>query len=220
PKAARLRMENIFRVRWQGWAGRYFEELGHETEVPIWAHRKWKAQTGQDWNFSGPGWIVDHEENKKILVLRLDHEIGPKGLRIHKTKDHPLTKGVDTDIPFYFWFDVIEALPGAQVLAEYQMDLTPEGRKIWTEAGLPLRFPALTAVEYPSLRIYMAGDASDTDLILGPTGIAGRQSFESLGQFKHYQSDQGAFFWELYLPLLKNTFAKIHPGGGAVQALR
>lgn len=221
PKDVRARMENIFRLKWKGWAGRYFDDLGHPTDVPAWAHRKWKAQTGKDWDFKGPGWIVDHEESLKLLVLRVDKEVGRKGMRILKTGDHALTKNVDTDIPFYFWFDVNEAQPGATVLAEYKMDLTPEGRKIWQEAGLPLKFPALTAVEYPSLRVYMAGDASDTDLILGPTAIAGRQEFESLGTFKHFQSDQGAFFWELYLPVLRNVFDRVHPGGnGTVQAAR
>ncbi|PKL76917.1 MAG: hypothetical protein CVV27_07820 [Candidatus Melainabacteria bacterium HGW-Melainabacteria-1] len=208
-KAARTRMENLFGVRWQGWAGRYFADLDHPTEVPAWAHRKWKAQSGQDWSFSGPGWILDHEENKKLLVLRRDHEIGKNGLLIHKTQDHPLTKGMDTGIPFYFWFDVVTPQPGAQVLAEYEMDLTPAGQKLWSAAGLPARFPALTVVEKPSLRLYMSGDASDTDLILGPVAIAGRQQIESIGKTKHQQSDQGAFFWELYLPVLRNALAQI-----------
>ncbi len=220
PKDVRKRMENLFRLRWKGWAGRYFEDLGHPTEVPAWAHRKWKAQSGKDWDFTGPGWIVDHEESMKLVVLRLDKEVGSKGLRIMKKQDHPLTKNVDTDIPFYFWFDVLEPMPGAQVLAEYQMDLTPEGKEIWQKAGLPMTFPALSVVEYPSLRVYMAGDASDTDLVLGPTGIAGRGAFERFGKFKHYQSDQGAFFWELYLPLLENIFDRVQPKGDAVQAAK
>ncbi|HEY9843258.1 MAG TPA: hypothetical protein V6D23_22500, partial [Candidatus Obscuribacterales bacterium] len=75
PKDVRARMENLFRVHWKGWAGRYFDDLGHPTDVPAWAHRKWKAQTGQDWNFKGPGWILDHEESLKLLVLRLDKEV-------------------------------------------------------------------------------------------------------------------------------------------------
>lgn len=211
-KEVRARMETLFGVHWTQWVGRYFDDLGHPTEVPAWAHRKWKAQTGKDWNFKGPGFIVDHEEGQ-ILVLRVGQEVGDKLLRIFKTHDDPLTQGVKSNLPFYFWFDVVQPLPGARVLAEYHLDLTPEGRKIWQKAGLPETFPALTVTEKPSLRVYMSGDASDTDLVLGPVAIAGRDKFEALGDFKHYQTDQGAFFWELYLPTFRNVLDRVHPAG-------
>lgn len=213
-KEVRARIEKLFGVRWKEWVGRYFDDLGHPTEVPAWAHRKWKAQTGRDWDFKGPGFIVDHEE-AQILVLRCGQEVGPKLLRIFKTKDHPLTQNVESDLPFYFWFDVVEPQAGAQVLAEYHLDLTPAGQKIWQAAGLPLTFPALTILEKPSLRVYMSGDASDTDLALGPVEIAGREAFESFGDFKHYKTDQSAFFWELYLPLFTQVLEQVKPTPGS-----
>lgn len=213
-KDVRGRMENLFGVHWTEWVGRYFDDLGHPTEVPAWAHRKWKAQTGKEWDFKGPGFIVDHEGGQ-ILVLRADKEVGPQLLRIFKTKDHPLTQGAKSNLPFYFWFDIVKPQAGTEVLAEYKMDLTPEGRKIWQEAGLPDTFPALTAKQSPNLRVYMCGDASDTDLMLGPVAIAGRDKFESIGDFKHYQTDQGAFFWELYLPTFRNVLDRIHPPGNS-----
>lgn len=208
-RPVRARMEQLFGMHWLSWAGRYFEDLGHATEVPAWAHRKWKAQTGKNWDFKGPGWLVDHEDSGKILVLRLGTEVNSQGLRIFKRGEHPLSQGVDTDIPFYFWFDVHQPLPGTEVLAEFEMDLTSEGRKLWQEAGLPARFPALSVKASPSLRVYLAGDASDTDLALGPVSLAGRQRFESLWRFKHFQKTQAAFFWELYLPLLENILTRV-----------
>lgn len=206
--AARERMEKLLGLDWTEWSGRFFEELSHPTEIPAWARRNWKKQTGKDWAFQGPGFLLVNE-NSRVVVLEEKKDVQPEGLRMFKVSDHRYTKGMGSGVPFHYWFDILKAQPGTEVLAEYRLDLTESGAALLKKEGIPPQFPAVILKEKPSLRLYMAGDASDNALDLGSEAWSGRQSWFQYWPFDNPNAEQIDFFWRIYVPVLRNVFADL-----------
>jgi hypothetical protein len=206
---ARARLEALLGVRWTGWSGRFFQDLSDTSEVPAWAARHWRSHHGTDWSFHGPGWMFSQEDTR-ILVLQPGRHMGPRGLRItDKLGGDPLTARVADDVPFAFWFDVIQADEGTEILAWYRPDLTEEGRAILATEGLPDRFPAITRASRRPLRLYLAGDFSDNRLDRGPYAVAGMANFRALTGAR--ARDQRGFFWSLQVPLVSAILEEVDP---------
>lgn len=207
--AERLALEQLFGVRWTGWTGRYFEDLAQDQEVPAWARRLWLAQSGQNWDFKGPGWVLVHEDNR-LRVLREGQEIVPQGLKIRHDQSHPLLQHAHDSVPFYYWFDILEPTT-ARVLADYEVNLLPPGQTIFEQAGLPRRFPALVMASERPLSLYFAGDASDLAPAPERFRLAGLGPWHRLGRRYDSLPEQKAFFWSFYQPLWANILAQLKP---------
>lgn len=200
---ARQDLEKLFGLSWTGWTGRFFDALENTGEIPAWARRNWKQQTGTEWSFEGPGWLLVHDDGR-IVVLRQDEEIAASGLHLELKTEDPLLKGARREVPFYFWFDIVEAKAGSTVLGEYALRVNENGRQLLKQAGIPERFPGIVLASRQPLRIYMAGDASDSSLELKSHRWAGRQTWERWTHLGGELHERGAFFWGCYLPLLRN----------------
>lgn len=204
----RVRLEKLFGVKWTGWAGRHFEDLANDSEVPAWARRNWKANKGTEWAFTGAGWLIVHEDSR-IEVLQISEDVSAAGLKFYHTQpEHPLLKETYDAVPFYYWFDIVE-LDGAQELAQYRFDLTESGTAILNQAGIPTQFPALMQASSRPLRLYFAGDASDQELKLGNFQRKHRMKWKRVFRIPEIDLGQQAFFWEFYLPLLSNVLDEV-----------
>lgn len=200
----RTRLENLFGVKWSGWAGRFFEDLSNRNEVPGWAFRNWKKHYGTDWKFEGPGFLLTHEDSR-ITVLEEKHDVEIWGLRILDVKEkHPLMKDAYNDVPFYFWFDIVEPKEGSEVLATYKFKLMPSGKAKFKKLGIPEQFPSVIVSAMKPLKVYMAGDFSDNKVDRGPYYVAGLPEFNAFGRMPEKRKNQEAFFWEFYNPLVRN----------------
>ena len=201
---ARRRMEKLFGVKWTEWTGRFFNELSDFNEVPAWAKRNWKKHYNEEWNFKGPGWLITHEDTR-LFVLVDGQDVLPKGLLIKDVKtDDSLMQDVFNDVPFRFWFDFIIPEPGSEVLAKYHFHLSSSGKELFSKFGLPEQFPAVTRASKSPLRIYFSGDFSDNDLERGPYYMAWITKIKNMFRFQERYIDQSAFFWEFYVPMMKN----------------
>lgn len=210
--AERKRLENFFGVHWTGWTGRFFQQLENPEEVPAWARENYKRQYGKAWSFSGKGWVVVHEDGRIGVLSASDtvknapRDALPQALNIHVTQpQHALLNGVYDRVPYTYWFDILEPLPGSQVLAEYAWRLTPSGKKTLQNLGLPERFPFMVLAAEAPLRLYVAGDASDRAQTSQVYKLKGRLTWERFGRFKEPKADQDAFFWSFYLPWIQNV---------------
>lgn len=208
--APRERLEKVLGVNWTGWAGRFFEALENEEEVPAWARRNWKQNHGTEWTFKGPGWLLVHEDSR-IEVLQEGPDIESNGLKIYLQGEDPLTKNCYDRVPFHYWFDILTPTENAQVLAQYRLGLKDSGREILKKAGIPENFPALVKASSNPLVLYFAGDASDAGLDRGNYKLKGRMYWKQLGRFQEYSTEQRAYFWEFYLPLMQNILQRISP---------
>ncbi|HPQ68092.1 MAG TPA: hypothetical protein PKW95_03115 [bacterium] len=202
---AREIMENLLRVKWTEWSGRYFRDLASVDDVPVWARRNWREQYGSEWNFSGPGFLITHEDTR-LFVLQTGVDVEEDGLRIvsDKTKTDPLLNKVAADAPFYYWFDFVQPTAGAEILAGYRLRLTDSGRELMKRFDLPDAFPAIVVASRKPLIMYLAGDFADNNVPRGPYYLAGFASSMTIGGFVERYRDQRVFFWEVYAPLVTN----------------
>jgi hypothetical protein len=201
---ARRRLEWIFGAHWTGWAGRFFTDLGDMEEVPVWARRHWRWHYGEEWPHKGPGWLFAHEDTR-IFVVKEGPDAYPMALRIKDIRrDDPLMDGVLDEVPFYFWFDVVEAFDYTEVLAKYYFHLKQPGIDLMRKFGLPLVFPCVIRSSRAPLRLYMAGDFTDHRAHRGAYWILGLPWYKKVGRFAEHYRDQTGFFWQFYVPLFQN----------------
>ncbi|MBN2080994.1 hypothetical protein JW859_02180 [bacterium] len=142
----RKRMEHIYGITWKRWTGRYFINFADSTDVPYWLLKRWEEENGRPWDLEGPGYLLVHEDSEDYILLREGIEINRRGVEMY-----PLPQYADLDVmqgvkncTFCYWFDIIEAQEGTEVLAEYDCHLTITGRALLAQRGLKSVFPAVT----------------------------------------------------------------------------
>jgi hypothetical protein len=188
----RQRMERLLGVHWTGWIGRYLPELSNTTEVAEWVRRAWTRRSGREWDLSGPALLFIHEDGR-VVILRVGHEVGPNPVRLH---------GTGVEIPYAFWFDVVEASQPANVRATFSVETTGEGAEILKREGIPPSFPALVRDD-GFTRGYLAGDFADGQAWLGPPWLSWlpwvRLGLARAGVLP----DQMRVLWAFYTPFVK-----------------
>ena len=200
---ARKKLEELFGVRWTLWSGRFFDDLSQIEEVPVWARRNWEVQYRTPWEFEGPGFLIVHED-ERLFVLEQDLDVTLSQIKIHHLMpDDELLKKVTDGIKYYYWFDILTPMKDTEVLSEYRLDLTDSGRKKMKEFGVPEKFPAIVRVSKDPLRLYFAGDFADNVVPKLPYDMVHAMIEETDGTFG--VGFEGAFFWRLYIPLLRNV---------------
>jgi len=208
PEAARERMERLLGLHSTGWMGRYFADLSNRGDVPSWALRHWETQYGEEWNFTGPGYIITHQDTQ-LVVLEEGKDVESNGLRIRTTlPNDPLMKGVSSSAPFCFWFDIVSPDEGTEVLAQYQFRLTPDGKEKMKAFAIPETFPAVLRASQSPLLLYFAGDFSDNKIFHGPYFFYGWSKLRHVLCCIGKNQTQNRFFWDFYVPLLENVFKR------------
>jgi len=208
PDDARERMENLLGIHCTGWMGRYFADLSNREDVPVWAYRHWKTHYGEEWDFTGSGYIIAHQ-NTQIVVLEEEKDVESNGLQIRTTlPNDPMMKGVSSSAPYCFWFDIVSPASGTEVLAQYQFRLTARGKEKMRELAIPETFPAVLRASQSPLLLYFAGDFSDNKIYYGPYFFYGWSKLRHLLCCIGKNQSQNRFFWDFYVPLLKNVFKR------------
>lgn len=206
--------EELFGLNWNGWTARFFNDLDRWKEIPAWAIRGWERQTGREWTFAGPGFLlVNQDQRVEVLVEGTDVE--PKrGLRFHGLPAGITAFDLPEDARYDFWFDLVEPRSGTQVLAEYEFPVLPPGERKLKTLGLKTRTPAILASWKGQTRVcYFSGDFADVWPEPTMHRVAGYAQFHR--RFDHEVPGEGrSFFWHVYVPmmtrLLDDTWARKH----------
>ncbi|MDF2903106.1 MAG: hypothetical protein K0S25_744 [Bacillus sp. (in: firmicutes)] len=188
------KVSNLLNITWSGWIGRYFSDLGG-AEVPVWVKENYKKDNGK-WDFSGGG-IVLVDRNDFIVVLD-SKDLKNSGAVFNLTKKGNKLYEVDRNIPYQYWFDIIEARNSDEVLANYNLPVKASGQEKLDRYGLPNQFPAIVYHQnrkYSSY--YFAGDYADE-----PEVPAIYQS-EFISFWKKNLTNQSSFYWQAYVPVMK-----------------
>ena len=208
PESAQERMESLLGLKSSGWMGRHFTDLSNRGDVPSWALRHWKTHYGEEWNHTGPGYIIAHQ-NTQLLVLEEGKDVESDGLRIRTAlPNDPMMKGVSSSSPYCFWFDIVSPASGTEVLANYGFRLTARGKEKMRELAIPETFPAVLRASRSPLLLYFAGDFSDNSIYHGPYFFYGWSKLRHLLCCVGKNQSQNRFFWDFYVPLLKNVFKR------------
>lgn len=213
PKAARSALEALLGIRWSGWSGRHFSNLGSGGDLPAWVRDSWERANRQQWRFSGGGYLFVHADGR-LVVLREGEDVPARALRMRFARDRQRSWNVPASTPYDYWFDVVRPATGSTVAGTYELAVRKEGRAKLIRAGVatkeqaaaatrPIAFPAVTIRSTERLRgIYIAADAADLAdppdsfrrgwLVQWRARTAGNQ-----------RDDQRIFFWRVYAPLLE-----------------
>lgn len=207
---SRRRMEEILGVRWTRWIGRFFAELSDPEEVPQWMREDYEREWGRPWRFTGPGYVL-LQDDAHCEVLRVGPESGRVGLVIERGRPaDPLLRRAADAVPYPYWFDVVEAGQGTQVLAWFEWRLTPAGSARLAERGLPSRFPAVMRRRHPrAVSYYFAGDFADNPMSDARVPFAGYLGFKRRLESIKLNPSESAFYWSFYVPMMDNLLSDL-----------
>lgn len=201
------RLEKLFGVKWNGWIGRYFIDLDrNNNEVPIWMIENYEKQYRTQWNFKGPGFgFVNIDDT--VFVLRQGEDVGDENIKVVFSDQALREFKVRNNVPYYYWFDILEPMEGTEILGHYRIDITDRGKKIMNNFGLKEIFPAVVRTQSPYHTYYFAGDFSDIKKV---------PSFWQVSYYRFIMSnlsadvkgEQSYFFWNVYYPLIETIFKK------------
>lgn len=204
-------MEKSFGVKWTGWTGRYFENLGQikNEDLPKWVVDLYlKKHNTTEWPFRRGGMVFVHE-NDDIVILDekrdMAEEVWPI---IYSMPTAEQNFELPVAMAYPFWFDIVKPLEGTEVLSQYQLFVSDTGAYQLRIAGIPTTFPALIR---NSKTYYMAGDFVDNNLAHG-FWVYVRWMYEYYN-FLPINTRKGirtrkAFFRHYYYPFIKNVIEK------------
>ncbi len=247
---ASQKLEGLLHASYAGWYGRFVDDFAAELQYDPELYRNVAADLKRRFGAGapaprGPGFVFypDGEGEtineqtgaiekspfaRPVAILGQDLGSGAKSslsqivlTRERSLRADPLLRGVRDAVPARLWFDVVRPRPGARVLANYELRVSPQTTRRLREAGFPsefldadgtaIRFPALVAFRDGNsargeLRsLYFAGDAAGY-----PAVDEMVQQFPALGGVERTGGRLGAFgtqfFWGYYEPVLRNVF--------------
>jgi hypothetical protein len=201
---ARSTLEEALGVRWTRWIGRYFARLDDRDEVPEWLRRDYEREWNKKWEFKGPGYVL-LQDDEHCEVLRVGEEAPRIALRLEivEPADAVLQDSADgTSYPY--WFDVVEAAPGTEVLANFRWRLEPAGFERLKARKLPEVFPAVTRRMAPGggAGWYFAGDFADNPMPDGRVPFAGYLPARRFVEWLKLSPSELAFYWRFYAPMM------------------
>lgn len=201
----RTEFENTFRVKWTGWIGRFFSSFDTtiNTEMPRWLIRSYQQQHNGKWPFTRAGIAFIHSD-ETVVILEEGADIVQPIPYIYATAAAQQQYGLPENIPYSFWFDIVDPDPASnQVLAEYKIETTSKGEKELAAHGLRSSFPAVTKHYGDDYQFYyFSGDFADAPVSLTSS------YFKGIGFFKRFMfntrdpQDRRRFFWSFYRPLV------------------
>ena len=204
---ARKRLEDAFGVRWTGWIGGWFKELNNIQEVPFWVRGLYERSQAQSWTYRGPGVILVNPGEGKFVVLTPNIELrNPRPELVVSQRRGALSEGIESRVPLWGWFEIVEARDPTQVHAAITLDVTGAGEKALSDHRLPTTFPAVVAQWIDRNTYYVAANLGYVPTWLGPaqikwmTEIRGEISTTAEKQFPGEHA-----FWRFYVPFLRNV---------------
>lgn len=210
-REGREALERALGVRWTGWIGRHFDQLDISGDLPSWMPRTWKRQTGYPWRFRGPGYIFVSEKGR-LVVLVEGLDTPAAAVTLEMSKEAQERYGTRKRIVYDYWFDLVRPTAGSTVLASYKVLLTPSGRVKASEVplGADGMIPAVVRTEMRGYRAYyFAGDFADLKVVPGVERYRWYERFKARFS-KEARDDQTAFFWRIYIPMMRRILADAH----------
>lgn len=189
---SRRKLERLLNLVWTGWAARHVDDLADYREIAKWIRDRWALEFGRPWDLEGPGLIFVHESGR-VLALREGIELGDPPVFLQKD---------DLNIPYQFWFDVVLPREESEVRAEFKLATLPEGERLLSDFGIPLRFPAVLHDDQFK-HVYMAGDFSDAGSALGPPWLAGLPTIRKWMARAKLVPEDARLCWMVYAPLIE-----------------
>lgn len=202
----RAAAEKLLGIQWQGWTGRYFDQLDmhhYNSTLPRWVTTLYQEQYGQPWPYSGNGVVLIHE-NKPMVVLTREHLRTPR-IEIEVSSNIRKQYGVSNNIYYPGWFDItLPVSADNEAMASYRLDVNEEGLALLQQNNLTASFPAVIRSTGEKKMYYFAGDFGHTPLRYRFIRMKGARYAELFLSDLNDMTDKSGFFYAFYLPMLKS----------------
>lgn len=206
PKILRVEFESLYKVKFSGWTGRYFDSLDEtkNLELPGWIMKNYKKNHNGDWPFTKDGVVLVNDDSGTVVILEHGTHLDNPLPFIYATAEGQEHYNLPEKEKYPFWFEIMETDAAVnKTYARYQLATTEKGNQELAKYGIPKSFPAVMShmgTDYDFY--YLAGDFSDN-----PIGFDASY-FKGIGLLKGFfynakePSDRGGFFFNFYKPLL------------------
>lgn len=195
----RYNMEQMTDVYYVGWSGKYVKDLGTAPVQPgvIDWQKLYVEYTGNNWDFRGPGIILINKDAARILVLEEGKGIQTADGLVVSTEQGAENYGLPKGVNYTGWFTLLH--PGRnEVVSQFQLNPTEEGKLLLNEFGIPEAFPAL--IHADENLYFLAGDFGKckSSRILPRLWVLG----PALERIRGNSKNASNFFYSYYQPFM------------------
>ena len=186
----RFNLEKLTDVYYVGWIGKYVKDLSEypDQQMGLDWKRLYGEYTGNTWTATGPGLVLINPEARRILVLKEGEHIRCSDGFIVTNKSGMQDYGLPGRVNYYGWFTLLHEGRN-NVVSEFRLNPTEEGKVALNEFGIPETFPAL--IHADDHFYYLAGDFGKSCsgglfskvLVLGPLFDGLRSNSKSASRF-------------------------------------
>ena len=202
-REVRDRFTSLLGLKWEGWMGRYFDELDPalNDEIPTWMIENYQQQTEEEWHFSDGGLIFVRNDDF-IVVLEDTEDFEGDGILFDFTEVGQAFFDTSLSSRYDYWFDIVEPTE-AEVLANYTLGLTEKGQDRMHEYGINDTIPAVTrTLQSGTPLYYFAGDYADLETTPSFYQYKGLDwLYRTVSQLQRKGSQ--SFYYRAYLPMMK-----------------
>src|ERR1035438_4855118 len=212
PGGVRNEFEELFGVKWTGWAGRYFELLDtiKNKELPTWLVRGYKAQHNNKWSFRNSG-IAFVNESGRVEVLENKTDLVDEVPFIVTGAENQKRFGLPAKIKYPYWFDVTLTSRSNNVISVYQINCNSRGDSILSSMNIPNPFASVIEHYDSDYKFYyFCGDFCDNPIELWFSKFWGITAFSRLLPTSKETGERESFFWSYYEPLVSTILDKYY----------
>ncbi|MBU4540170.1 hypothetical protein [uncultured Acetobacterium sp.] len=201
-------LQDIFRVSFTGWSGKYFMDLTKDVEIPEIIVNNYQKQTGKSWDYNGGGLVLVSNQDQ-VLVLKDREALNKDGVSLTFDKRGQNEFGVGGRFRYEQWFDLIKPNASSETLATLNLNVTEAGKAALAEFGLATDYAAITrSINSQYTAYYFAGDFAQLDFPGTLWNYAGFARIKQLFSVANPNAET-KFYWGCYVPLMQQIIAGI-----------
>lgn len=211
------RLGQLLGAQYQRWLLRWYPDLSSPDEIPTWMRERWERLRGRVWEHRGPGIVVFHETEERIVVIDSSEFASPWPITLEVAQPaHPMMRRVQSGQPYWFWVSAVTPTEDSEVLATFEFHVTPGAEARLRETGFATSVPAVLRRRGEPLVAYITGDIADVGV--DPPPLMRTRHMDWYGRWQAREGRPGSqrrFFWRSTLPLWDGILEEVRRGTSA-----